>query len=390
MDVRNAWWARALRLLLAVLAVQVVMVAQPAWACGCGAAIPAGGRTLTVGQETSVVRWDGGVEDIDMRLTVSGDADQAAWIMPVPSRATLALGNYALFADLERVVEPVSRARHYFWPRSGDWPFSGGGHDKGAARPAGPPGDAAGAGVEVVGREQLGAFDVARLAATDPQALETWLSQNGFHLPTALAAALEPYVRQHWEYVAIRLAPAQPGALRGSLDPLHLSFASDHLVYPMRLSQLAKVPQRLRLYVLAAHRMEPVSNIGGETPDLLYAGRQSQTPAGPGELAPIAGKPPFLTALDQSFPIPARIAADHELRAAAHDTGYQRAIYHDELLTVGGFPVWLLTVLGSAAVLLVAGILWFRRRSTRPTTPPTPPPPPAYPPRPMYAPHRPT
>lgn len=34
----------------------------------------------------------------------------------------------------------------------------------------------------VVGRQKLGPFDVARLTATDPDALGDWLSANGFSL----------------------------------------------------------------------------------------------------------------------------------------------------------------------------------------------------------------
>lgn len=367
----RSWWDRALRLVLAVVSIQVLMVAQPAWACGCGAAVPANGRTLTVGQETSVARWDGRVEEIDMRLTVSGDAEQAAWIMPVPSRATVTLGNGAMFDELERVVAPVERVRHYFWPRSNDWPRSSGTNDHGAPRSGAPSGAG---GVEVVGRERLGPFDVARLAVDDPQALESWLTRNGFHLPAALATALEPYVQQRWEYVAIRLAPetsagvtGRPATLRGSLDPLHLSFASDRLVYPMRLSRLAKVPQHLRLYVVAAHRMQPSTDIGGTTPKVLHAGRPdaARWPVAAERLAPIDGEPSFLTAIDQHFPSPATIVGDHELRPAAHDTGYQRAIYDEKLLTVAGIPVWLLSVLGAPVVLLVGGLVWRRRRIVR-------------------------
>ncbi|OPC84901.1 hypothetical protein B4N89_08735 [Embleya scabrispora] len=395
MGMRGTWWDRVLRLLMAVVSIQVVMIAQPAWACGCGAAVPADGRTLSVGRETSVVRWDGRVERIDMRLSVSGDAERAAWIMPVPTRATLALGDDALFGELERVVAPVERVRHHFWPNSDDWPFGGGSDDRQSVRAAAPP---AAGGVEVVGRERLGAFDVARLAATDPRALGSWLADNGFHLPDALASALEPYVRQRWEYVAIRLAPevaaGGPTTLRGDLDPLRLSFASDRLVYPMRLSRLAKVPQHLRLYVLAAHRMQPRSDIGGAPPKVLYAGRPDLRAGDADVRAPIDGKPAFLTAIDQNFSTPSAIDDDHELRPTAHDTGYQRATYRDELLTVGGVPAWLLTAGGGLAVVAAAAGVWWRGRRRRgrgrgragawPGSPPTMPP---TPPRPLHAPH---
>ncbi|WP_423835909.1 DUF2330 domain-containing protein [Streptomyces endophytica] len=203
-----------------------------------------------------------------------------------------------------------------------------------------------------MGRERLGPFDVARLTATDPGALRNWLKTHGFHLPAPLASALRPYVAQRWEYVAIRLAPAErQRTLSGTLDPLRLTFASARLVYPMRLSALATTPQSLGLYVLAPHRMEPRSTIGGSPPEVFFAGRIH--PEGP--LRALTGSgPTFLTAIDQSFPQPHRITGDHELRRTTHDTPYRRVRYEYALLKVAGVPAWLITVAGTLLLLQTA------------------------------------
>ncbi|MEV7520621.1 DUF2330 domain-containing protein [Streptomyces sp. NPDC091371] len=352
---------RILTLLFALLATQLGSLISPAYACGCGAMIPYGQSRFGVDRETSVVRWDGRTEQIVMRFIVRGDADRAAWIMPVPGRATVQLGDGKLFDELEERTLPEHETRHYFWPRSKDWPFSSGMSDGVGAAPPGA-GDAA---VGVVGREQLGDFDVARLTATDPAALKNWLESNGFTLPDRLTTEVEPYVAQKWEYVAVRLAPREPGKkLRGELDPLRIRFDSDKLVYPMRLSRMAKNPQSLGLYVLAEHRMEPASRIGGAAPEVTFAGTVSP---GSGPLAELAGgKPVFLTAIEQEFPEPARIDADHELRATAKDTPYRRIVYRDQLLTVGGgVPVWLLSVVAALLALAAAVVVIRRRRRAR-------------------------
>ena len=351
---------RALLVVLLLLAVQLVSLARPAYACGCGAMVVDPKTTMAVNRETSAVRWDGKREEIVMSLTVDGTARDAAWIMPVPHRAEVELGDPALFTDLAALTAPAVERRHYFWPESHDWPFASG--MDGAAAPA-PRSE--GPGVGVVGREQLGPFDVARLTATDPGALRDWLRSHGFRLPPSLATALRPYVAQRWEYVAIRLAPAEKDSrLSGTLDPLRMSFASDRPVYPMRLSRLATTPQSLGLYVLAKHRMEPRGAIGGSDPEVFFAGRIAPK----GAVRDLAGGGrTYLTALDQHFPEPQRISGDHELRRAAADTPYQRVTYTYSLLKVGGVPVWTLVVGGVSVVVLlvVLTVLLVVRRQRR-------------------------
>ncbi|MFE7272208.1 DUF2330 domain-containing protein [Streptomyces sp. NPDC057623] len=357
--------SRVLAVLLALLTLQLGQFAYPAWACGCGAMVPGEAGRVTVGREESVVRWDGVREQVVMRLTVRGDAERVAWIMPVPGRATVRLGDPGLFDELHEVTAPVHRERPHFWPQDGDWPLVTG--DGTAGRPR-PPGFGAGPPVDVVGRQRLGPFDVARLTATDPDALDGWLDRNGFALPPRLDGALRPYVQKRWEYVAVKLAPQRTGEpLTGTLDPLHLTFRADEPVYPMRLSRLAETPQSLGLYVLAAHRMEPSSRIGGERPRVTYAGRVT---AKSGPLAELAAGTPFLTAIGQEFPYPARISGDHVLRRAPADDAFQQVIHEDRLRTVAGLPAWLLTVTGGLALAMTTPAVLAVRRSRRPEPPP--------------------
>lgn len=353
---------RILTTIVALLALQLGSLVAPAYACGCGAMIPTKDQRIGVDREESAVRWDGRTETVVMRFNVHGDAEHAAWIMPVPSRAGVTLGDPELFDALDRLTEPEQRDRFHFWPREGDWPFDLD-HGDGAGAPA--PGAG---GVGVVGRERLGPFDVARLTATDPDALGDWLRTNGFELPERLTGALQPYVERRWEYVAVRLAPQQKDAvLQGELTPLRITFASPELVYPMRLSRLAKTSQSLGLYVLAEHRMEPRSPIGGDTPEVTFAGRIE--PEGP--VAALAGERPVqLTVLEQEFPHPERIDDDHHLRAVA-DTPYRRVEYTDRLLTVGGgIPVWLLTAGGGLLLAALATLLAVRAARRRPAAGP--------------------
>lgn len=135
-DRPRGWALRALSLVLMVFAAQLGSLIAPAYACGCGAMVVDRTARVSVDRETSVVDWDGSTEQIVMRLTVRGNAPEAAWIMPVPHRATVELGDASLFSELHTLTAPVSATRHYFWPRAKDWPFGGTGGRSGDSAPA--------------------------------------------------------------------------------------------------------------------------------------------------------------------------------------------------------------------------------------------------------------
>ncbi|WP_416971912.1 DUF2330 domain-containing protein [Streptomyces sp. 4F14] len=332
------------RALAALLLPAVLLPVAPAHAGG--ALIAGDGRRAAVTREVSVVRWDGAREQIVTRLTVSGDAPDAAWLMPVPARASVELGDPALLDGITAATTPSYRTRPHFWPQDGDWPFTSGG------RPPGPPPPErrpdGGAGVGLVAGERLGPFDVAHLSAADPAALAAWLRANGYTLPPGLQDALRPYVALRWQYVAIKLSPAAYGALDGVLDPLHVSFATEAPVYPVRL---ASTPASLSLYVLADHRMEPASAVGGSRPRVTYAGR---VPADSGALSTFARATPYLTAIAQD--LPARVTADHTLRRASTDAPVRQTVYADRLRTLAGIPAWLLAVTAVILVLAASAI----------------------------------
>jgi hypothetical protein len=303
---------------LALLAGAVLFnVASPAWACGCGAYVPDNPGS-SVADERALIAWDGAVEDILMSLSVTGSSDKAAWVMPVPSAARITLGDTEAFEELGRLTAPRIEYRDSWWPTLPWLVWAGA-----APETAGVPGGA----VNVLGRQRLGPFDVTRLAANDPTALANWLKDNGFPYPDGLDDNLAPYVTDGWEIVAIQLVPAEAGgSLSGALQPLRLSFASDTVVYPMRLSRSATMTQYIDLYVLAEHRMDPTAiPVAGEAPSLEFAGRieRSDSPA----LADYVGDGAFLTRWKNTIFEPAAIEGDYVFEQASSDTPFQQVVY---------------------------------------------------------------
>ncbi len=210
--------AAALTALAAAAALS--LATPPAGACACGIAIEA-----TVSEESGLVIEQPGHEQIVLSLDLASDgSERAAVVLPVPGIPTVdAIEGGDPLAYLEQATVPPE-------PAVG----AGAGADTAA-------------GVDVIGRETIGGYDVSRLGAGDPEALSQWLDRNGYTLPAGAEPILSDYIDEGWSFVAIRLAPQAEGRLK----PLRVGFDTDEVVYPMRLAQLGTEPVNLTLYTLA-------------------------------------------------------------------------------------------------------------------------------------------
>jgi hypothetical protein len=113
---------------------------------------------------------------------------RAAVVLPVPSDPevqAIAQGDPLAYLDAATAPEPE--------PSSGD---------EGAV--------GSGAALDVLGRDTVGGYDVARLAAEDPRELQRWLDRNGYELP----AGAEPILAEPLTLTVYSLADG-PRAIDG-------------------------------------------------------------------------------------------------------------------------------------------------------------------------------
>jgi uncharacterized protein DUF2330 len=349
---------RLAALLLALGLGQFAVFAGPAYACACGAVITHGQDT-TVADETSLVRYENGTEDIVMSLGLTGSPTTAAWFLPVPAKPTFGLADEDLFNSLATLTAPEVVVE-------GDNNCNGSCAVPGQETPS--------PDVSVVQRVPVGPYDVATLSASNGNALHDWLTAHGFTLSAKLASGIKPYAAEHWLFVAVRLNPAKGHQTLGThLPPLKVSFASDELVYPMRLTALASHAQTVRLYILADHRMRADGD-GPSESDVRWAGWVTPNSAG-GALASLVPHKMFLTRFDQVHLEPSQVHGDYHFQRASADTPYQRVIYEHTSDAGNGVVLhgdsgpaatYLLPVLGGLAALVTAAsalgaLLLYRR-----------------------------
>ena len=190
--------------------------------------------------EWSIVRLEERREEITMRLSSSQAFEQAALVMPVPARAEFELGDDAEFDEIERLTQPrVEQKKRYTLFDGGG--LGGGSSDEGAA---------GGGAVDVVDEQDLGPLRIVTLRGDDAAAVTQFLEREGFPVPEGLEPIAQEYLDEGWLIVAARLR-AEDGEPLQELQPLVMRFASDEVVYPLRMSELASGFTEARVDVIS-------------------------------------------------------------------------------------------------------------------------------------------
>lgn len=346
-------------LLIGALGVTAMPAAQ---ACACGGFVAADGEEIAASAEYAALAWDGETERVLLSMDALTEATDAALLIPTPTPAEAELADTTVFEELDKLREPEEVVEYQWWP---DFGFGGAGAVDGAPESTGEP-------VEVLDVRQLGDIEVTALAASEADALAEWLDEHDYVMRDNLADSLMPYISEGWYYLAIRLT-TDADSLAGPLQPLDLTFASEQLIYPMRLSAAATDSQFVRTYVFGEHKVRRTDETATGAIDLRFAGEVSTSQVTSEALVSIISEQPYLTVQDQFFRNPAEeIVSDFTFAQAADDTPFREVVYVTKMREILGLPAGpVLTLLGLVVVgvgTATIGALSRRRRRLRRTS----------------------
>lgn len=110
-------------------------------------------------------------------------------------------------------------------------------------------------GIDVLEQAHVAGYDVAVLAASDPEALTDWLGANGYDARPTLQEWARPYVEKRWIITAFKYA-ARPGEV--GTDAVRMSFRTETPLFPYRVPTDNLAPagegNLLRAFVVAPGR----------------------------------------------------------------------------------------------------------------------------------------
>jgi len=110
--------------------------------------------------------------------------------------------------------------------------------------------------VSILDRKIVGVFETTTIASHDAKAMQMWLSENGFAVPTNTEPVIASYVRDGWVFVATKVRRDKPDNETSTPHPLSFTFKTDKPVYPMRLTGVDNGPLSVELYVFGPSRAE--------------------------------------------------------------------------------------------------------------------------------------
>jgi hypothetical protein len=215
-------------------------------------------RDLYESAQKAVILYGNNTEHLILSVSFEGDAEDFAWVIPLPAKPEISVTDAELFwelSDFTAIEVP-----------GGKGGFGCLGGFEGTT-----PGDQE--GVDVIEEQVVGPYATAILSATNATALADWLNTNGYIFPEDGEEIVSEYIEKEWYFVATRInamvdidllgyeeePEEEPIAAlaEGAIEPIVLSFTSDEIVYPLRITSLSATQPQVLLYVLADHVMVP-------------------------------------------------------------------------------------------------------------------------------------
>lgn len=176
-------------------------------------------------------------EDLILKISVKGETDRFAWVIPLPNAPVTQKADAQLFKELFNYVEHRLDSQ-----RKTKSKFLGGMGGFGGEK-----------GVDVLSRQIVGSFDVAVVQENDPGKLNQWLEEEGYQRIDNGEEVISYYRERGYVFACVKVSDAQlAGDTAIELHPLRFTFLTggrDGIYFPMKLTGLQQEPFDVNLYV---------------------------------------------------------------------------------------------------------------------------------------------
>jgi hypothetical protein len=239
--------------ILALLAVPLVLVEPPPAESAC-CYFSAKDKDVLQPAQKAFITWDPveNVETFTVQPKFEGNAADFGMVIPTPSRPKLDEMPREFFKHLAvfTILEPMDLDKYkrilYLSRAASAVPESA------APRKS---------TVKVLEAGVVGSLDYKIIQAGRADDLFTWLKDNKYSY-AGDESTLDFYIRKGWFFTVMKIDPKQmkrkaDGSYEGEVTPTRFTFASEKLIYPLKITQISvKDKTEALFYVQAPHKMD--------------------------------------------------------------------------------------------------------------------------------------
>jgi Uncharacterized protein conserved in bacteria (DUF2330) len=183
-------------------------------------------------------------------IEYQGAPESFAWVLPIRGQVAVGLSADSLFAAFNQATQTTivgpqrPTCQSCTCGNSFDAPTAGV-----AAADAG--------AVTILAQQVVGPYQTVQLQSSDPNALNAWLTANGYVIPASVAPVVAAYVNEGFDFLALRLVPGQGVQ---AMRPVSVTSPGAGLSLPLRMVAAGTgATVGITLWVVADGRYEPAS-----------------------------------------------------------------------------------------------------------------------------------
>lgn len=221
-----------------------LVIAAPHDADACGACYgPANESTivndhkmaLSLGKQQTVL-WD--------QISYSGNPKEFAYVLPARPGTKIEPSSESWFTALDQSTRPIIMAppQSYsggygddtsgggcgcIFPQAADSAFASSDRASGADNGREP--------VQVIEQKVVGPYETVTVRSSEPDALDEWLRAHGFGIPEASGPIIADYVRNGFDFIALRLRPDSDVR---AIEPIRIVAPGADPTLPLRMMQI--------------------------------------------------------------------------------------------------------------------------------------------------------
>ena len=189
------------------------------------------------------------------QLEYAGNPTSFAWVLPIHGTVTVGLSADVLFDSMDtltatQIVPPPQNC-----PGPPADCFGGGVPAAAGGASLSAPEDAGVAGVTILKQGTVGPYATVQLSSTSPNALNNWLAQNGYTVPSAVTPVIDAYLSEGFDFLAMKLLPGEGVQ---AMRPVRVTTSGASLSLPLRMAAVGTgTSVGITIWVVSDGRYEP-------------------------------------------------------------------------------------------------------------------------------------